>query len=77
VGESLAGLDTWTTEIIHAAIETVAAVGSWKMGQVAQPLRVAVSGTAVSPPIDQTLALMGREKSLARIAGALRHSDSG
>ena len=77
VGDSLAGLDTWTTEIIHDVIERVAAGGGWKMGQVAQPLRVAVSGTAVSPPIDQTLALMGREKSLARIAGALRHSDPG
>jgi glutamyl-tRNA synthetase len=75
VGESLTRLDTWTTEVIHAAIEPVAAVGGWKMGQVAQPMRVAVRGTAVSPPIDQTLALMGREKSLARIAGALRHSD--
>jgi glutamyl-tRNA synthetase len=75
VGDALAGLDPWTTEAIHEVIETVAAVGGWKMGQVAQPLRVAVSGTAVSPPIDQTLALLGRDKSLARIAEALRHSD--
>jgi len=77
VGESLAGLDTWTTEIIHDAIEQLPQGAAGKWGQVAQPLRVAVSGTAVSPPIDQTLALMGREKSLARIAGALRHSDPG
>ena len=75
VGDALARLDPWTTEAIHEVIETVAAVGGWKMGQVAQPLRVAVSGTAVSPPIDQTLALLGRDKSLARIAEALRHSD--
>lgn len=73
-GEALAGLDAWTAEIIHDAIEAVAATGGWKMGQVAQPLRVAASGTAVSPPIDQTLALLGQDKSLARIATALCHS---
>ncbi len=41
------------------------------LGKIAQPLRVAVTGTAVSPPIDATLALLGRERALARIdAGA-------
>ncbi|MFZ5533892.1 MAG: glutamate--tRNA ligase [Pseudomonadota bacterium] len=73
---ALADLAEWTTEAIHGAIETVAAAGGWKMGQVAQPLRVAVSGTSVSPPIDQTLQLLGRDKSLARIQAALRHSQS-
>jgi glutamyl-tRNA synthetase len=34
---------------------------------------VAVTGTAVSPPIDVTLALLGRERALARIDAALRH----
>jgi len=73
---ALAELAEWTTEAIHGVIEAVAAAGGWKMGQVAQPLRVAVSGTAVSPPIDQTLQLLGRDKSLARIQAALRHGQS-
>ena len=72
----LAELSEWTTEAIHGVIESVAASGGWKMGQVAQPLRVAVSGTAVSPPIDQTLQLLGREKSLARIEAALQQVHS-
>ncbi|HMM46009.1 MAG TPA: glutamate--tRNA ligase [Candidatus Macondimonas sp.] len=76
VKAQLAELAEWTTEAIHGVIETVAASGGWKMGQVAQPLRVAVSGTAVSPPIDQTLQLLGREKSLERIAAALQHVHS-
>ena len=41
------------------------------LGKVAQPVRVAVTGTAVSPPIDATLALLGRERSLARLDAAL------
>ena len=73
---ALTDLTEWTIEAIHGVIETVAASGGWKMGQVAQPLRVAVSGTAVSPPIDQTLHLLGRTVSLARIEAALRHGQS-
>jgi glutamyl-tRNA synthetase len=40
------------------------------LGKVAQPLRVAVTGTAVSPPIDATLSLLGRARALARIDAA-------
>jgi glutamyl-tRNA synthetase len=41
------------------------------LGKVAQPVRVAVTGTPVSPPIDATLALLGRERSLARLDSVL------
>jgi glutamyl-tRNA synthetase len=44
-----------------------------KLGKIAQPLRVAVAGRAVSPPIDVTLTLLGREKTLARLDVALEH----
>jgi glutamyl-tRNA synthetase len=43
------------------------------MGKIAQPLRVALTGTAVSPSIDKTLWLVGRERSLERIARALEY----
>lgn len=69
--QSLSALTVWEKESIHAIIaETADALGV-KMGAVAQPLRVAVSGTSVSPPIDITLELLGKEKSLARIARAI------
>jgi glutamyl-tRNA synthetase len=42
------------------------------LGKVAQPLRVAVAGSAVSPPIDATLALLGRDRTLSRIDAALK-----
>ena len=41
------------------------------MGKIAQPLRVALTGTAISPSIDKTLWLVGRERALARIQKAI------
>ncbi len=68
---SLQALSEWRAESIHRVIGHVAEQLGLKMGKVAQPLRVAVSGTAVSPPIDITLALLGRENTLRRIERAL------
>ena len=65
-------LADWRAETIHSLIQQVAADLNMKLGAVAQPLRVAACGTAVSPPIDLTLALLGREKTLSRIQRA-RH----
>jgi glutamyl-tRNA synthetase len=41
------------------------------LGKVAQPIRVAVSGGTVSPPIDVTLEILGRETTVGRLARAL------
>lgn len=72
LAERLQALPDWHKEDIHAAIEATAEVAAVKMGAVAQPLRVAVTGTAVSPPIDITLELLGRDRTLARIRRALQ-----
>lgn len=69
--EGLTGLTGWDAESVHAAIGNVAAGHALKFAQLAQPLRVAVCGTTVSPPIDHTVALLGREQCLARIDRAL------
>ena len=71
--ESLAALQDWRAEPIHAVVQSTAEALELKMGKVAQPLRVAVSGGTVSPPIDVTLALLGRERTLARIDRALAY----
>ena len=73
VRERLVQLTQWTAVSIHAALEDLAAANGWGLGKVAQPVRVAVTGTAVSPPIDTTLALLGRERTLARIETVLRN----
>ena len=72
----LAALPEWTAAAIHTCINALAATLQLGLGNVAQPLRVAVTGTAVSPPIDATLALLGRERALARIDAALKQLSS-
>ncbi len=71
--EALAALPEWQAAPIHEAVKGVAEAGGLALGKVAQPLRVAVSGTAVSPPIDVTLELLGRARTLARIEKALAY----
>lgn len=71
IAQALRTLDEWTPEAIHQAVATVSGQLGIKMGQVAQPLRVAVVGRAASPGIDVTLWLVGREATLRRIGQAL------
>ena len=70
----LGSLSEWNAASVHAALEQLAAELGGGLGKIAQPLRVAVSGSAVSPPIDATLALLGRERTLARVDAALAGS---
>ncbi|TLZ32521.1 MAG: glutamate--tRNA ligase [Gammaproteobacteria bacterium] len=70
----LGSLSEWNAASVHAALEQLAAELGGGLGKIAQPLRVAVSGSAVSPPIDATLALLGRERTLARVDTALAGS---
>jgi glutamyl-tRNA synthetase len=64
-------VDSWTAAILHEILLTTAESHGLKLGKLAQPLRVAVMGRPISPPIDVTLELMGREKTLARIERAV------
>ena len=73
IHEALAALPEWRAETLHHAVKAVAGMSGLALGKVAQPLRVAISGTAVSPPIDVTLELLGRTRTLARIGRALEY----
>jgi glutamyl-tRNA synthetase len=55
---------------IEAALRAFAEAKGKKLGQIAQPLRAALTGRTASPGIDATLAALGREESLARIRAA-------
>ncbi|MEM1446644.1 MAG: glutamate--tRNA ligase family protein [Planctomycetota bacterium] len=69
---SLADVSPWDVPTIRASLEqAVADLEGPHMGHVAQPLRVALTGTAVSPEIDATLALLGQQETLTRIARCL------
>jgi glutamyl-tRNA synthetase len=71
LAEGFSGMAGWDSEAIHATIASVAEQQGLALGKVAQPLRVAVTGGAVSPPIDATVALLGRQVTQARILRAL------
>lgn len=47
------------------------------LGKVAQPVRVAVSGTTISPSIEETLVLLGRDRTLTRMKHCLSQRESG
>jgi len=66
---ALAATD-FTAPALDAALRAHAEASGRKLGQVAQPLRAALTGSTTSPPIDQTLAALGRDEALARIAQA-------
>jgi glutamyl-tRNA synthetase len=69
--QTLTALGDWSAAAIHEAVNRFAESRGLGLGKVAQPIRVAVVGAAVSPPIDQTLALLGRQRTLERLAAAV------
>jgi len=71
VQAQLAALPEWQAPAIHTAIMAVAEQQGVGLGRVAQPIRVAVSGGTVSPPIDATLEILGRDATIARLGRAI------
>ncbi len=67
----LALLANWSEATIHEAITEIAAANDIKLGKIAQPLRLALTGGTVSPPIDNTVYLLGKKRVLARLDQAL------
>ena len=72
--DALASLPEWTEPAIEAAVRSLAEARAEGLGSVAQPIRVAVTGATISPPIGATLVLLGKDRSLARIDRCLHHA---
>ena len=70
---AFAALDLWEKEALHDVVKNTAEKLALGLGKVAQPLRVAVCGSGVSPSINITLALLGREKTVARLQRAISY----
>ncbi|TWI00957.1 glutamyl-tRNA synthetase [Luteimonas cucumeris] len=68
----LSKLPSWTAETVAAALHEVAEALGIGMGKIAQPLRVAITGTQVSPDISHTVYLAGQGEALKRIDAALQ-----
>ena len=72
IRQVLGQMEEWSGPALEHAIKTFCEQRSQKLGNVAQPIRVALSGTAVSPPIHDTLHVLGQQESLRRIDKALQ-----
>jgi glutamyl-tRNA synthetase len=64
-------LENWSAPALHEVISSFAAAKAIALGKLAQPIRLAVCGGTVSPPIDATLAILGKAESLSRLSRAL------
>jgi glutamyl/glutaminyl-tRNA synthetase len=67
----LAGIEVWSGAALDAAVKQFCEQRQLKLGSVAQPIRVALAGVAISPPLHDTLHLLGQNESLRRIDAAL------
>jgi glutamyl-tRNA synthetase len=70
VSQRLSALENWTEPQLEAALRALAEELGLKPGQLFGAIRVAVTGRTVAPPLFETLAALGRERSLARIRAA-------
>jgi glutamyl/glutaminyl-tRNA synthetase len=68
---ALAGAEPFTVDSIESALRGVVEAQGVKPGKVFQPVRVAIAGSTVSPGIFESVALLGRDETLARIDRAL------
>ncbi len=64
---ALESVADWQVAALEAAVRAFAVTAGQKLGKVAQPLRAALTGKAVSPPVFDVMAALGREEALARI----------
>jgi len=70
--EALSPVTPWAASGIDPVLKALSESEGVGMGKVAQPIRVAVTGSTVSPPIGETLELLGKDETLERIDAALR-----
>ncbi|MFW5425697.1 MAG: glutamate--tRNA ligase [Methylophagaceae bacterium] len=70
--QRLSTLPEWQAEPIHSHIKECSVAREIGMGKVAQPIRVAITGNTMSPPLDVTLELLGSERTLAAIKSAMK-----
>ena len=69
--EQLEPIESWQAEAIHTAVQSVVDRFEVGFGKVAQPVRIAVTGSTMSPSIDKTLELLGKQSSMSRLQSAL------
>jgi glutamyl-tRNA synthetase len=71
VASELGRVAEWSAAAVHEVLSGLAAAKGVSLGKLAQPIRIAICGGTVSPPIDATLAILGPDESLSRLTAAL------
>ena len=66
----LGQVQPWQAEAIEAVTREACEVRGWKLKDIAQPLRAAVTGAKVSPPLFEVMEILGREETIVRVEGA-------
>jgi glutamyl-tRNA synthetase len=66
--DKLGAVANWTAAELEAVVRAFAEESQVKLGKVAQPLRAALTGRAVSPPVFDVMEVLGRDETLARLA---------
>ncbi len=69
---ALEALPAWTAAATEGAVRQFAEANGLKLGQIAQPLRAALTGRATSPPVFDVMAVLGREECLGRLGDQTR-----
>ncbi len=77
LSETLAVLAEWTPTAIEGAVRVHAEALGAKLGQVAQPLRAALTGRATSPGIFDVMAVLGRDETVARLRDQVAEGSAG
>ena len=72
VVQRISGLEHWQHEALEGAIRPQAEELGMKTGELFGLIRVAVTGRTAAPPLFETMAVLGRERSLERLESALR-----
>jgi glutamyl-tRNA synthetase len=70
------GSGAWTADRLLACLKSVAETNGLKLGDAMQPIRVALTGSTVSEPVNELLEVVGRERSLARMRAVARDADA-
>jgi glutamyl-tRNA synthetase len=68
--DRLSGLSEWAADGIHEALDELAQEAGLSRTKAWQPVRAAVTGSTVSPPLPESIALLGRERTLSRLESA-------
>jgi glutamyl-tRNA synthetase len=66
------GVDQWSADHLLERLKAVAEQQGLKLGDFLQPIRVVLTGSTVSEPVNELLAVVGRERSIGRLAAYLR-----